>query len=79
MEKPTNNFLYSILEDEYILEGQAHTGFGIIITSTISNEVVAKIEDITTSKYKLCTLVQLCNDISLNPIHIYDVVEDFLS
>lgn len=79
MENPTNNFLYSILEDEYILEGQVHTGFGIIITSTIANEVVAKIEDITTSKYELYTLVQLCNDLSLDPIHIYDVVEDFLS
>ena len=79
MENPTNNFLYSVLEDEYIFEGQAHTGFGIIITSTIAKEVVAKIEDITTSKYELCTLVQLCNDLSLDPIHIYDVVEDFLS
>lgn len=79
MDNPTNNFLYSILEDEYILEGQTHTGFGIIITSTIANEVVAKIEDITTSKYELYTLVQLCNDLSLDPIHIYDVVEDFLS
>ena len=78
MDNPTNHYLYSILEDEYILEGQAHTGFGIIITSTIANEVVAKIEDITTSKYELCTLVQLCNDLSLDPIHIYDVVEDFL-
>ena len=51
MENPTNNFLYSVLEDEYIFEGQSHTGFGIIITSTIANKVVAKIEDITTSKY----------------------------
>lgn len=79
MDNPTNNYLYSILEDEYIFKGQAHTGFGIIITSTTVNEVVAKIEDITTSKYELCTLVQLCNDLSLDPIHIYDVVEDFLS
>ncbi len=25
MDNPTNNYLYSILEDEYIFEGQAHT------------------------------------------------------
>ena len=79
MDNPTNNYLYSILEDKYIFEGQAHTGFGIVIISTTVNEVVAKIEDITTSKYELCTLVQLCNDLSLDPIHIHDVVEDFLS
>lgn len=79
MDNPTNNYLYSFLEDEYILEGQAHTGFGIIITSTTANEVISQIDDITSSKYELCTLVQLCNDLSLDQIHIYDVVEDFLS
>lgn len=43
MDNPTNHYLYSILEDEYILEGRAHTGFGIIITSTIANEVIANV------------------------------------
>lgn len=79
MDKPTNNFQYSIFEGEYVLEGQAYIGFGILITSITDNEVIAKLEDVTTSKYELCTLVQLCNDLSLDPIHIYDVVEDFLS
>lgn len=79
MNNPTNNFLYSIFEDKYILEGQTYIGFGILIISTIDNKVVTKIEDITTSKCKLLSLVQLCNDLSLDPIHIYNVVEDFLS
>ena len=79
MRNPTNNFLYSILEDKYNLEGETHIGFGILITSTTDNKIITKIEDVTTSKYELYTLVQLCNDLSLDPIHIYDVVEDFLS
>lgn len=79
MDNSTNNFQYSICEGEYVLEGQTYVGFGILITSATANEIIAKIEDITTSKYELCTLVQLCNDLSLDPIHIYDVVEDFLS
>lgn len=54
-------------------------GYVTLITSITDNMVEVKIEDITTSKYELCTLVQLCNDLSLDPIHIYDVVEDFLS
>lgn len=54
-------------------------GYVTLITSITDNMVVVKIEDITTSKYELCTLVQLCNDLSLDPIHIYDVVDDFLS
>lgn len=79
MNNPINNFLYSIFEDEYILNGEMHIGFGILITSTTNNEVVTKVEDVTTSKFELLSLVQLCNDLSLDPIHIYNVVEDFLS
>ena len=76
MDNPTNNFHYAVFEGDYALEGQTHIGFGIIITSTTDNMIIAKIEDITTSKYELCTLAQLCNELSLDPIHIYDVVED---
>lgn len=79
MNNPTNNFHYSIFEGEYVLEGQTYIGFGILITSTTNNEVITKVEDVTTSKYELDSIVQLCNDLSLDPIHIYDVVEDFLS
>lgn len=79
MNNSRNNFMYSIFEDKYILEGQPYISFGILIISTIDSKVVTKIEDITTSKYELYSLVQLCNDLSLDPIHIYNVVEDFLS
>jgi len=76
MNNSKNNFMYSIFEDSYILEDQTYIGFGILIISTIDNKVVTKIEDITTSKYELYSLVELCNDLSLDPIHIYDVVDD---
>lgn len=71
--------MQAAFEDEYNLEGKIHMGYVTLITSITDNMVEVKIEDITTSKYELCTLVQLCNDLSLDPIHIYDVVEDFLS
>ena len=79
MNNPTNIFLYSAFKDKYNLEGETHIGFGILITSTTDNKVITKIEDVTTSKYELDSIVQLCNDLSLDPIHIYDVLEDFLS
>ena len=79
MDNPTNIFLYSAIKDKYNLEGETHIGFGILITSTTDNKVITKIEDVTTSKYELDSIVQLCNDLSLDPIHIYDVLEDFLS
>lgn len=36
------------------------------------------IEDISTEKEKIEKLVRLCNELDLDPIHIHDVVEDFL-
>ena len=79
MNNPINNILYSIFLGEYVLEGRTYIGFGILITFTTNNEVVTKVENVTTAKYELLSLVQLCNNLSLDPIHIYDVAEDFLS
>lgn len=36
------------------------------------------IKDISVNKSKIKTLVNLCNKNNLSPIHIYDVVDDFL-
>ena len=72
-------YFYSIFQDVYTLDHRAHIGFGIIVVSIPNNKIELKIEDITTSKCALCSLVQLCNELSLDPIHIYDVIEDFLS
>ena len=37
-----------------------------------------EIKDISTEKRKIEELVTLCNSLSLSPIHIKDVIEDFL-
>lgn len=36
------------------------------------------IKDISTDKNKIEELVTLCNSLSLSPIHINDIIEDFL-
>lgn len=36
------------------------------------------IEDISTNKTNVEKLVRLCNELELSPIHLNDVVEDFL-
>ena len=36
------------------------------------------IEDISINKQKIEKLVNLCNELELSPIHIYDVIDDFL-
>jgi hypothetical protein len=41
--------------------------------------VVAHVSDITCDEEAICELVELCNRLELSPIHLYDVVEDFLA
>lgn len=36
------------------------------------------IEDISTNKEKIEKLIILSNELDLSPIHIYDVIDDFL-
>lgn len=36
------------------------------------------IEDVSVEKEKIEKLVHLCNELELDPIHIHDVVDDFL-
>ncbi len=71
-------YKYSICSGIYRLEGKAHIGYGISVTDIDSNGEIAKIEDISTSKEDIEKLVALCNSLQLSPLHIQDVIEDFL-
>ena len=65
---------YIIIQGRYLIEGEAHTGYGIAYTgnSTLS------FEDLTGNPTTIAELVRLCNELDLSPIHLKDVVEDFL-
>ena len=59
---------YSTITDE---NGTKHDTYGISYADK-------EIKDISTEKKKIEKLVSLCNNLSLSPIHINDVIEDFL-
>ena len=48
------------------------------VTSNTKN-VIAYVRDVTTSKTEIENLVQKCNAFGLSPIHLVDVIEDFLN
>lgn len=50
---------------------------GLHITYGISHNDTM-IKDVSIDKVKVEKLITLCNELDLSPIHIYDVVEDFL-
>ena len=65
---------YSLVEGTYLIDGEAHIGYGIGYTE---NSVLS-FEDLTLNPIAVEKLVKLCNELNLSPIHLKDVVEDFL-
>ena len=60
----------------YLLEGVPHTGYGIEYRSR--NQVI-RFEDLTTDLLSITDLISLCNKLELSPLHLEDVVDDFLA
>ncbi len=63
--------MYRVIGRQYVFEGTRYLGYGISCPCR-------EIEDITTDYYRLARLVKLCNELQLDPVHLDDVVEDFL-
>lgn len=64
--------MYQLTEGTYYCDGIAYTVYGI------QNEQTA-IEDVACNKPSIEKLIALCNRMSLSPIHLPDVVQDFLA
>lgn len=67
---------YFLIVGTYLLEAETHIGYGIGYRSR--NQVVY-FEDITTDLLAMTDLIFLCNKLKLSPIHLEDVVEDFIA
>ena len=65
---------YSLIKGTYLIEGKAHIGYGIGYTENSA----LSFEDLTLNPISVAKLVKLCNELDLSPIHLKDVVEDFL-
>ena len=56
-------------------------GIAAYVDAATSNtkNVIAYVRDVTTSKIEIENLVQKCNAFGLSPIHLVDVIGDFLN
>ena len=70
-----NDVKYSIVESTVNINGIPHITYGIAAQDI---SVTDCIYDITADRKSLEQLVALCNRKKLSPIHLHDVVEDFL-
>ena len=73
-----NNIKYTVVESSASAETNFTVTYGIVAYDLSSDRVIAHIGDITCDKARIEHLVDLCNQVKLSPIHLRDVVEDFL-
>lgn len=65
---------YVLIKGLYSIDGDTHIGYGI----GYNDDSSLFFEDLTTNPTLVTNLVKLCNDLNLSPIHLKDVLEDFL-
>ncbi len=70
-------FKYSIFKENMSNEDGKYTSFGITIEDS-NGDVIKSITDISTDEIVVRDLCERCNKGQLHPIHLYDIVEDFL-
>ena len=74
------SYEYRLIEGEYTVDNQTHIGYGIsLIKRGIIPADIASIHDISTDKSEIVRFIALCNELELDPIHLYDAVDDLLS
>ncbi len=73
---------YGICEEIYCLGSEKRAAYGIAVFSSAEKDGVAtvtrSIHDITDDREALEELVRKCNKYELDPIHLEDVVIDFI-
>lgn len=66
--------MYKLISKKYCIENISYIGYGI---ATSNGTLI--IEDISTEKDKVEKLIVNCNDFDVSPIHLKDIVIDFLN
>lgn len=72
---------YELIEETCQIDGRNRTSFGIAayIKSTEGEVLLNAVHDLGFEKGRLVALVDQCNRLKLSVVHLYDVLEDFLS
>lgn len=71
-------YRYSVVQETG--EGEANSfGIQVISQSCGCSTVVEIIHDVCSDEKKIAQLVDMCNMLRLDYVHLYDVIDDFLS
>lgn len=70
------NGKYILIKGVYLIDADEHIGYGIMYCDRRNT---VSFEDISMNEKKVSSLVDVCNSLGLSPIHLSDIVDDFLS
>ena len=77
-----NKVTYGISEESYVLNNDCRVSYGIVIYANADQDgtamIIDSIRDISSDKEKIALLVDECNRHKLSPIHLRDVIDDFI-
>lgn len=69
---------YILIRDTYSDGTQRRIGYGIAALDRESVTISAA-HDLSPNETEVAELVKMCNRLKLSPIHLQDVIEDFLT
>lgn len=74
---------YGVSEEKYLLGDTARISYGIVAYADSTRDgiasIVASVRDISNNKTRIEQLADLFNRMELSPIHLDDVIADFLA
>lgn len=72
---------YILIESSFLTNGVRHTTYGIAYADSSDGTpvILEAIPDLSTNKERVRQLVKLCTKLQLSPIHLRDVIDDFLA
>jgi len=74
---------YGTIRENYEFDGKNRTAYGIAVYAPAAADRIASVflsfHDISPAKEQIEALVNLCNACSLSPVHLSEVIEDYLA
>ena len=72
---------YILIESTFTVNNRKHTTYGIalVVVYDESTVMIESIPDLSQDKERVLHLAELCTELHLSPIHLEDVVADFLA
>ena len=70
-------YVYTVTEGDYQVDGYKYRGYGICVKNRDTGDSRC-IHDISVRRNEVEELIERCNRLQLDPVHVDDVIDDFL-